>query len=147
MVEHRDASACISRTRRTTDADSPMCTLYWWHIVDSDSDQWHVTKWHSWATYFYWKYIIQGSQKRKKLTPCERRDITDEALRVRNIFDANCLGLFIDGTNEGFRSLFCDSLGADPIMLECHFWRSIVFSITHRWEIAKPRLTPPQGMI
>ena len=29
--------------------------------------------------------------------PCERRDITDEALWVRNIFDADCRGLFIDG--------------------------------------------------
>ena len=52
---------------------------------------------------------------------CERRDVTDDILWVRDTLDVDCLGLFIDGSGEGFWGLFCDPLDADPIMLECHF--------------------------
>ena len=62
---------------------------------------------------------FRGRRSKKYL--CERRDVTDEVLWVRNTLDVDCLGLFIDGSGEGFWSLFCYPLDADPIMLERHF--------------------------
>lgn len=69
--------------------------------------------------FLYRRLKITGSQKLTKHL-CERRDVTDDILWVRDTLDVDCLGLFIDGGGEGFWSLLSDPLDTDPIMLERH---------------------------